>query len=453
MAELSVIIPSLNVSSFIMECIDSVICKQLRDIEILVIDANSTDGTTEKVKKYQKKDSRVKLILSDVRSYGYQMNLGLKAATGKYVFVLESDDAVVDGALPLLLDVIKNNPEIDFVKGYPICFYKLSNGSCFDVSVARVGKEKNILGKIISPSVMPELLFEDIFFWLGLYRKSFLDNIFFNETPGAAFQDQGFLLQTLSSAGKAMYVDVPVYRYRQNNPGSSIYNPKGFLYIFQEYGLNERFLQNLSSEWKHFFYLRMLQQTMARFQVMGLSGKFWEDAIGALQKIKVRLNDAIEEGLLHVNRFNEEQGKFWKAFQEDIRKPFFYFDDQYTEKKRQFAVIADWARDYDVVIYGAGNWGRFIQAFLLVHHIGDLKCFADQSEVLQGIKVQGMLVRSPEEALSLYADAYYLIANSRHRDEICDYLMRKGVPEEHILSPQITIDTMMFLADFSRREG
>lgn len=453
MVELSIIIPSLNVSSFIKECIDSVLSQQLRDIEILVIDANSTDGTTEIIKKYQKKDSRVKLILSDVRSYGYQMNLGFKAATGKYVFVLESDDVLVDGALSSLLDIIKNKPEIDFVKGYPICFYELPNGSSFDVSVARVGNEKNILGDIISPSIMPELLFKDIFFWLGLYRKTFLDKFFFNETPGAAFQDQGFLLQTLSSSKQAMYVDVPVYRYRQNNTGSSIYNPKGFSYILQEYGMNERFLQNLSSDWKHFFYLRMLQQTLARFQVMGLSGNFWEEAVADLQKIKVRLNDAIEKGLLHVNRFKEDQSKFWEAFQEDIRKPFFFFDEQYAEKKRQFAVIADWARDYKVVIYGAGNWGRFIQAFLLLHHIGDLKCFADQSEALQGTKVQGTLVRSPEEALSLYADAHYLIANSRHRDEICDYLMRNGVPEEHILSPQITIDTMMFLADFSRREG
>ena len=70
MVELSVIIPSLNVSSFIKECIDSIRSQQLSNIEILVIDANSTDGTEEIVKKYSEIDSRIKLITSDVRSYG-----------------------------------------------------------------------------------------------------------------------------------------------------------------------------------------------------------------------------------------------------------------------------------------------------------------------------------------------------------------------------------------------
>lgn len=72
--------PSLNVASYIQECILSVINQSLSNIEILCIDAGSTDGTLEILREYQKSDSRVNVFVSDVKSYGAQVNLGIKIA-------------------------------------------------------------------------------------------------------------------------------------------------------------------------------------------------------------------------------------------------------------------------------------------------------------------------------------------------------------------------------------
>ena len=91
-SKVSIIMPSLNVGPFIRECIDSAVNQTLTDIEILCVDAGSTDGTAEILQEYAAKDSRVHFIHSDVRSYGYQMNLGLDAATGEYIGILETDD-------------------------------------------------------------------------------------------------------------------------------------------------------------------------------------------------------------------------------------------------------------------------------------------------------------------------------------------------------------------------
>lgn len=82
MPKISVIMPSLNVAPYIRECMDSVICQTLNDLEILCIDAGSTDGTREVLEEYAGKDARIRLIESDKKSYGYQMNLGLEAAAG-----------------------------------------------------------------------------------------------------------------------------------------------------------------------------------------------------------------------------------------------------------------------------------------------------------------------------------------------------------------------------------
>ncbi|MBR3924526.1 MAG: glycosyltransferase family 2 protein, partial [Kiritimatiellae bacterium] len=98
MVVVSVIIPSLNVARYIEECIDSARNQTLRDIEIICVDAGSTDGTLEIIERKAKDDSRIRIIKSSRRSYGHQMNLGFAAATGKYVAILESDDFIKSGA-------------------------------------------------------------------------------------------------------------------------------------------------------------------------------------------------------------------------------------------------------------------------------------------------------------------------------------------------------------------
>ncbi len=93
-AKVSVLVPTLNSSEFIEECLGSVIGQTLQELEILCIDAGSTDGTIEKIKEYEVIDSRVRLILSDQKSYGYQLNLGISQAEGEYIGIVESDDSI-----------------------------------------------------------------------------------------------------------------------------------------------------------------------------------------------------------------------------------------------------------------------------------------------------------------------------------------------------------------------
>lgn len=92
--KVTVIMPSLNVVNYIEECLQSVINQTMEALEILCIDAGSTDGTLEILEKYAESDSRIKLLHSEKRSYGYQVNMGIKLAKGKYVAILETDDYV-----------------------------------------------------------------------------------------------------------------------------------------------------------------------------------------------------------------------------------------------------------------------------------------------------------------------------------------------------------------------
>ena len=91
----SVLMPSLNTARYIREALDSVVNQTLKDIEIICIDAGSTDGTREIIGEYAERDSRIRVIDSPVKSYGYQMNVGLDAAKGSYIGIVEPDDYIL----------------------------------------------------------------------------------------------------------------------------------------------------------------------------------------------------------------------------------------------------------------------------------------------------------------------------------------------------------------------
>lgn len=107
---ISIIMPSLNVKPFIEECIESVVNQTLNDIEIICVDAGSTDGTLEIIEKFSKIDSRIKILNSDEKSYGYQMNLGISHANGEYIGFLDTDDYFIDNdALERLYNTAVSN--------------------------------------------------------------------------------------------------------------------------------------------------------------------------------------------------------------------------------------------------------------------------------------------------------------------------------------------------------
>lgn len=63
-------------------------------MEIIAIDAGSSDGTIDILTEFAAKDSRINLIKIRKRSYGYQVNPGIAMAQGKYIGIVETDDVI-----------------------------------------------------------------------------------------------------------------------------------------------------------------------------------------------------------------------------------------------------------------------------------------------------------------------------------------------------------------------
>lgn len=90
--KVSVVIPVYNTEKYLRECMDSICAQTYENIEIICVDDGSTDSSAEIIKRYQKKDKRIRLIQQTNQYAGIARNNGFDEATGEYVIFLDSDD-------------------------------------------------------------------------------------------------------------------------------------------------------------------------------------------------------------------------------------------------------------------------------------------------------------------------------------------------------------------------
>ena len=113
MPKISVLIPIYNVEKYLRECLESLVNQTFQDIEFICINDGSTDSSLKILEEYAQKDSRIKIINKENSGYGASMNMGLDAASGEYIGIVESDDFVSSNMFEDLYNLAeKNNADI-----------------------------------------------------------------------------------------------------------------------------------------------------------------------------------------------------------------------------------------------------------------------------------------------------------------------------------------------------
>lgn len=430
MPKISVIMPSLNVCKYIKECMDSVVNQTMRDIEIIVVDAGSTDGTLAILEEYAQKDKRVKVFNSVKRSYGYQVNMGMFLATGDYIGIVETDDVIVPDMYETLYEVCVEN-DADFVKGYTKPFYTLGKEERFFSTSNTFFIKEGIANQVINPSERPDIFLKDRFVWLGLYKSKLAKTVKLNETSGAAFQDVGFMFQTLSQSKRAVYIDKPIHFYRQDNSNSSIHNPKSVSYIVNEYSLDRCYLQGKDIGWYTAFYTRMFDQINSRFDVMAKGECFWDDAILDIDIIRKQLYEAVKAGYLSEKTMGDERWRKLQLFFRDRESIYVEYLQKYRPIKREYKNLLEKIDNNPVIIFGAGRYGKFLNN-LLQKHGKKVVAFCDNNLEIQHTKINGRPVLSPEAAIMDYDEAVFVIASAKHSEDIKLQLIQNKVSVERI---------------------
>lgn len=154
---ISIVTPSFNQKQYLEECMDSVLGQNYPNLEYIVMDGGSTDGSAEIIEKY----ARHLNYWQSRKDYGqyHAVNAGFLISTGEIMAWLNSDDKYHPGAFWLVADAFQFLPELKWLTGSPTLWDKEGNVSAFDSQPPLWCREKYLQGKVHSPFIQQESTF------------------------------------------------------------------------------------------------------------------------------------------------------------------------------------------------------------------------------------------------------------------------------------------------------
>lgn len=175
----SVIIPIYNTEKFLPLCINSVLNQTLTDIEVLLVNDGSTDGSGKICDEYACKDQRIQVIHTLNQGVSHARNQGLETAKGEYIAFMDSDDWIETNMIATLYQLIRTNEA-----GLATCGYIIENED--GRPIYHINEVKS--GKLTQWEAIHSL-FNDRYYkykgnlWDKLYHKKIIDkhHLKFNE--------------------------------------------------------------------------------------------------------------------------------------------------------------------------------------------------------------------------------------------------------------------------------
>lgn len=104
---ISIIVPVYQVKDYVGECVASLLAQTYTNLEILLVDDGSTDGSGEICDRYAERESRVRVIHQENQGPSVARNAGLDTAKGEYVAFVDSDDVVLPDFIEALYRLVK----------------------------------------------------------------------------------------------------------------------------------------------------------------------------------------------------------------------------------------------------------------------------------------------------------------------------------------------------------
>ena len=99
MCKISVIVTVYNKEKYLEQFLESIKKQQLQDIEVIIVDDGSSDACPQILDEFAGKDERYRVIHQPNRGVCDARNNALSYAEGKYIYIIDSDDRLVDDAL------------------------------------------------------------------------------------------------------------------------------------------------------------------------------------------------------------------------------------------------------------------------------------------------------------------------------------------------------------------
>ena len=225
--KISVIIPVYNVEPYLRKCLDSVCGQTYKNLEIIVVDDGSTDGSPAICDEYAEKDNRIICIHQENAGLSCARNAGIDAATGDWIAFVDSDDWIDTDMYETLMWTAEST-KADIVE----CGTK----DCSTEGALRKYKGTGTIiekkpAQVISGIYQGDVRFE---VWNKLWRRETIGDIRF--IKGQVSEDVHFDRLVFAKAEKTAYVDKFMHNYLIQRPGNTNSSfKKARMCIFDEF--------------------------------------------------------------------------------------------------------------------------------------------------------------------------------------------------------------------------
>lgn len=208
----TVIVAVYNISHYLREALGSVINQTFRNLEIIIVDDGSTDGSETICDEYAN-DPRIKVVHQRNMGLGAARNAGIDMMTGKYVAFLDGDDAFLPDTVRCMVEYSEKNDADIVVCGYD----EVRTESSLSKSILRKrrGISFNHAMMLCSAEALNLLVAGKIncSAWNKLYRSNLWNDLRFPE--GCVYEDTQVILRAIEKSSRVMLIPEKLVLYRR----------------------------------------------------------------------------------------------------------------------------------------------------------------------------------------------------------------------------------------------
>ena len=218
-SKISIIVPIYNTEQYLPKCIESIIQQSYSNLEIILVDDQSTDACQKICDSYAKKDNRIIVIHQANKGVSGARNVGINASSGEYIMFVDSDDELYLDAVRILMNDAEEY-DADIVSATHD--YKNRKGKL----LTEADNKKSIIRN--TDSIV--LALDGV---LGysvcgrIFKKRFINGIFFEE--GKNINEDGFFLFQCCLREPVFVqhnISVYLYNFREGSASKQVFSDK-----------------------------------------------------------------------------------------------------------------------------------------------------------------------------------------------------------------------------------
>ena len=146
---ISVIVPVYDVEKYLSKCLDSLLAQTWRNLEIIVVDDGSPDGSWDIMQDYAARDSRVRIFRKKNGGVSAARNFGMDAAEGEYLGFVDPDDWVSPHYLEWMAEAMQDSVEARLLVACAHVYYRMESSPYADEALLKeLGDEARRMWKL-----------------------------------------------------------------------------------------------------------------------------------------------------------------------------------------------------------------------------------------------------------------------------------------------------------------